>query len=349
MPANLPAEWYKVKREYDEAKTREEKIKKLKELLSVTPTHKGCENLRAQLKKQMARLKEKKGPVRSRKSVSVPKRGAAQVTIIGLPNSGKSTFLKKWTGAKPKIADYPYTTIKPEVGVMDYHDVKIQMVEIPSTFTPEVLNVAQNSDMIILLLDSRRDEKEQKEELKKVLEENLIDRRSIYIRNDEENVPEKVWKELGLMRIYTKNPGKKPEKKPLTLRKGSTVEDVARRIHKGFVEYFRFARIFGPSAKFPGEKVGLDHVLEDGYKEADKVQEAQVQVAQIDAGNPVQSPFPQQEVVDGPVGGQGDRQDEDDRKAQPDGGVDLLRTGEEGAHAQEVGQQDVFNKDCLNG
>ncbi|RLJ01945.1 MAG: hypothetical protein DRP11_03675 [Candidatus Aenigmatarchaeota archaeon] len=264
MPANLPAEWYKVKREYDEAKTREEKIKKLKELLSVTPTHKGCENLRAQLKKQMARLKEKKGPVRSRKSISVPKRGAAQVTIIGLPNSGKSTFLRKWTGAKPKIADYPYTTTKPEVGVMDYHDVKIQMVEIPSTFTPEVLNVAQNSDMIILLLDPRRDEEEQKEELKRVLEENLIDRRSIYIRSDEEDVPEKVWKELGLMRIYTKNPGKKPEKKPLTLKKGSTVEDVARRIHKGFVEYFRFARIFGPSAKFPGEKVGLDHVLKDG-------------------------------------------------------------------------------------
>jgi hypothetical protein len=81
----------------------------------------------------------------------------------------------------------------------------------------------------------------------------------------------------------------------------------------------------------------------------DEGQETQVQPAQINTGYPRQCARCQQEVVDTPVGRDGDGQDEDDRKAQSNGRVDFLRTREEGTHAQEVGQQDVFNKDCLNG
>jgi ribosome-interacting GTPase 1 len=67
---------------------------------------------------------------------------------------------------------------------------------------------------------------------------------------------------LGLIRIYCKEPGKKPEKKALVLRKGSTVEDAARNIHKDFLKYFRFARVWG-SSKYSGERVGSEYVLKD--------------------------------------------------------------------------------------
>ena len=48
------------------------------------------------------------------------------------------------------------------------------------------------------------------------------------------------------------------------LKRGATIYDVAKSIHKDFVKKFKYAKIWGPSAKYPGEKVGLDHVVEDG-------------------------------------------------------------------------------------
>ena len=50
---------------------------------------------------------------------------------------------------------------------------------------------------------------------------------------------------------------------PLIIRRGSTIEDVARKLHRDFVKNFKYAKVWGKSVKFPGQKVGLDHVLED--------------------------------------------------------------------------------------
>ena len=146
MPANLPPEWYSKKEEFERASGKE-KIKKIQELISLTPNHKGCENIRAQLRRKLSKLKEQEETKSklSRKSISVPKEGCARISIIGLPNSGKSTFLKRITSADPKIADYPYTTTKPEVGMLEYEGVQIQVIEIPSTHTKEVLSIAKSS------------------------------------------------------------------------------------------------------------------------------------------------------------------------------------------------------------
>ena len=55
----------------------------------------------------------------------------ADVGIIGLPNAGKSSFLSKCTRAKPKIANYPFTTINPNLGVLNINNREIILADIP--------------------------------------------------------------------------------------------------------------------------------------------------------------------------------------------------------------------------
>ena len=55
----------------------------------------------------------------------------ADVGIIGLPNAGKSSLLKKFTRAKPKVANYPFTTINPNLGVLSINHKEIVMADIP--------------------------------------------------------------------------------------------------------------------------------------------------------------------------------------------------------------------------
>ncbi len=75
---------------------------------------------------------------------------------------------------------------------------------------------------------------------------------------------ENIFKKLGLIRIYMKKPGKEADiKEPLIIKKGSTIEDVCVKVHRGFLNRFRFARIWGKSSKFPGQKFNLKHKLED--------------------------------------------------------------------------------------
>ena len=79
-----------------------------------------------------------------------------------------------------------------------------------------------------------------------------------------ERLGETIFKLLGIIRVYTKQPNKEPDPDPLILPRGSTVLDAAERIHSRLVRGFRYAKIWGPSAKYPGQRVGGDHVLEDG-------------------------------------------------------------------------------------
>lgn len=75
---------------------------------------------------------------------------------------------------------------------------------------------------------------------------------------------EKIFSTIGFIRVYTKDDFGKVADKPMVLKKGARVEDVCRRIHTSWVENFQYARVWGKSVKFPGQRVGLEHVLEEG-------------------------------------------------------------------------------------
>jgi len=167
MPANLPAEarakWIKVM----EAKTKEEKLRALQEFLSCVPRHKGTEKLIKQVRRQIAILRrelEKERVKKSGRGVGhfVKKEGAAQVLLVGLTNSGKSTILSKLTNASPKISNQPFTTKKPVAGMMECDGVRFQLVEGPAIvegasdgvcYGNLTLAMARNADVLALVID----------------------------------------------------------------------------------------------------------------------------------------------------------------------------------------------------
>src|SRR3989344_6349615 len=271
MPVNATYAYSRAEAKYLNAKTHEEKLVALQEMLREAPSHKGAETLRSGLKQKISKLKEalEKNRIQSKKtgasSFLVKKEGAAQVVIVGPTNVGKSTLLKELTNAQVLIADYPYTTKKPEMGTMDYRGVKLQIVEIPALFKnfsssptgPSLLSIIRQSDLILLMFNTPEE--------KLMLDDELRDIEDVprLIFNDQKNLPDLIWEKLGLIKAYTKQPGKKKDMPPIAFDKGATVKDLAKKIHKDFLKKFKYARIFGPSAKFDGQTVGLTHVLKD--------------------------------------------------------------------------------------
>lgn len=78
------------------------------------------------------------------------------------------------------------------------------------------------------------------------------------------NFLEKVYELSEIVRVYTKAPGKEPNRKaPFVLHKGGTLEDLAGKVHKDFVEKLKFARIWGKNV-YDGQMVQRDYVLQDG-------------------------------------------------------------------------------------
>jgi small GTP-binding protein len=74
-----------------------------------------------------------------------------------------------------------------------------------------------------------------------------------------------IFDNLKLMRIYMRPRGGETDyEEPLIIRKGALVRDVCDTIHREIKRKFRFANIWGGSAKFPGQSVGLEHILQDG-------------------------------------------------------------------------------------
>ena len=76
---------------------------------------------------------------------------------------------------------------------------------------------------------------------------------------------EAIYASLKLIRVYTKSRFDGVDKdEPLIVREGSTVGEACRQVHRGLRENFKYALVWGPSAKHPGQRVGINHRLRDG-------------------------------------------------------------------------------------
>src|SRR5512139_1895911 len=111
MPANLPPDYHRAEERFRAARTPQDKIAALEEMLRVMPKHKGTDHLQADLRSRIAKLRKeplKKGTKGF--SYIIPREGAGQVAIVGPPNSGKSSLVGALTHASPEVGAYPFTT-----------------------------------------------------------------------------------------------------------------------------------------------------------------------------------------------------------------------------------------------
>jgi len=321
MPTNLPPDYFEAEKRFREALTPADKVICLEEMISTVPKHKGTDKLRADLRRQLSKLKDEaqshKKHAGHQATFHVDKEGAGQVVLIGPTNVGKPMLVARLTHAEPEVSPAPYTTRKPLPGMMPVEDIQVQLVDTPPLdrdyIEPGLFDLIRRADLILLTLDLQADPLLQLEETLLLLEEHRIsslDRQERYASQermvfipllilankcDDEKLDEiydlfcallgeecpmipisaltgrnfdllrqRVYQALDIIRVYAKPPGKDPDmERPFVLKKGSTVAELARKIHRDFYDKLKSARVWGSSA-FEGQMVQRDYELKEG-------------------------------------------------------------------------------------
>lgn len=323
MPTNVPPQYHEAEARLRQAKTCQEKLAIMEEMMAIMPKHKGTDKLRSELNQRIKKLKEggeKEKKSGARKSISIPREGAGQIVLLGPPNGGKSQLLCTLTNATPEVAAYPFTTRMPVPGMTPFEDISIQLVELPAItdtaleqFVPDI---TRNADIVALVLDlAAPDLLDAVEIILKQMEKHyifLVDKipepeerkvgavylRTIILGNKAElpeaadnvpifeewlaarfplikisaaseeiknTLPRQFYDCLKIIRVYTKAPGKKLEKKdPLILPIGSTMLDAAQGLHREIAQQLKYARVWG-EGMHDGQQISRDNVLKDGW------------------------------------------------------------------------------------
>ena len=280
-----------------------DRIREVRALLAELPDYRNgpYADLRKWLTEEVEETRVRSNAVH-RDSISVRREGAAQVALVGPPNVGKSSLLQALSEIQVKTGDYPFTTLRPVPALTRIGGVLVQLVEIPGLIEGAsedrgggraLLGVLRSADAIVyctradedpaqlrpvfdevalagiekpaFLAATRADEATPGaiERLRStfpdldVLPVSVIDEASL------DAFREAVWRLIGLIRVYLRTNGA-TEPEPLALEPGSTTADVADAVHHDLGAAFSAARVWGPSARFDGQRVGRDHGVEDG-------------------------------------------------------------------------------------
>lgn len=331
MPANLSPEYKAAEAAFRGARDPRERLQWLREMLRTIPKHKGTDHLQGDIKRRIRELSEelegaRKGGAHGAPAQVIRPEGAAQLALIGAPNSGKSALHHRLTNSGVQVGPYPFTTQHPEPGMMPHLDIHFQLVDLPAVSpqhpVPWLASALQTADACLLVVDLGdpacveqvqavhailRDKRvslsERWEEVAATAEERDEDPfalrlPTLMLVNKADQIADVavelqafldltglrypwlavsavtggglgelgpwLFRNLGIVRVYTKAPGKPAEKeRPFTLRRGQTVEDAARLVHQDLAHSLKYARVWGASG-FAGQQVGRDHPLADG-------------------------------------------------------------------------------------
>lgn len=283
-------------------KEGKDRIREVRALLAVLPDYRNgpYADLRKSLLGEIDETRVRSGAVH-RDSIAVRREGAAQIALVGPPNVGKSSILQALSEIQIKTGDYPFTTLRPVPALTRIHGVLIQLVEIPGLIggaaddrgggrallgvlrsadaivycarandPPEELEVvraevmAADIDKPAILAATRADEATDAEvaRLRTALPELRLVPVSIIDPASLDALRDAIWSLTGLIRVYLRANGSTDEE-PLALREGATVIDVADSVHHDLAISFSAARVWGPSARFDGQRVGRDHTVAD--------------------------------------------------------------------------------------
>src|SRR5262252_9373841 len=162
MPANLTPEYKAAEAAFRKARDPSERLERLREVLRVIPKHKGTDHLQGDIKRRIKELSEelerpKKSGSRGGPPLVIQPEGAAQIALLGPPNTGKSSLHARLTGSGAEAAPYPFTTQHPEPGMMPYEDIHFQLVDLPAV-SPEhpvswLASALQTADGCLLVVD----------------------------------------------------------------------------------------------------------------------------------------------------------------------------------------------------
>jgi small GTP-binding protein len=226
-----------------------------------------------------------------RDSIAVRREGAAQIAFVGPPNAGKSSLLQALSNVQIKTGDYAFTTTRPVPALTRIRRVLVQLVEIPGLIEGAnddrgggraLLGVLRNADAIVFCHAVDRP-LEELEVVRREVSRARIERPAIVAATKADEAPpfgypelevvpisvlddesverfrNRLWALTGLVRIFLRDGGD-----PVALRPPVTVAGVADTIHHDLQAACTGARIWGPSARFPGQRVGWSHTLLDG-------------------------------------------------------------------------------------